>query len=77
MINIDNIVEIIRSQSLIPDEHTLDTTATFTENGIDSLDQMTIHLAIEEHFNIKFTEDELGRAQSAVQIVALLNARGL
>ncbi len=77
MVNVDTVVEVIRSQDLIPDFSTFDPASTFTDNGIDSLDQMTIHLAIEEHFHIKFTEDELGQAQSAAQIVALLNARGL
>lgn len=77
MVNVDTVAEVIRSQDLIPDFSTFDPAATFTDNGIDSLDQMTIHLAIEEHFRIKFTEDELGQAQSAAQIVALLNARGL
>lgn len=77
VVNVDTVVEIIRSQDLIRDFSTFDPAATFTDNGIDSLDQMTIHLAIEEHFHIKFTEDELGQAQSATQIVVLLNIRNL
>ena len=77
MVELAKLVDIVGELDLVPDISKFDPKATFSDNGIDSLDQMNIFLAIEEHFGVKFTEEELEPTRSIADVAGLLNARGL
>jgi acyl carrier protein len=55
----------LKEGRIIPDK-------SFSENGIDSLDTMTLFLSIEETFGIKFTDEEVEAAKTFDDIIILL-----
>jgi acyl carrier protein len=51
-----------------------DSNKSFRDNGIDSLDVMTVFLAVEENYGIKISEDESLRINSPAQLLSVINA---
>lgn len=49
-----------------------DPAKTFRDNGIDSLDVMSLFLQIEEKYSVKFTEDDALAVKTPEDLVAAL-----
>lgn len=49
-----------------------DPAKTFRDNGIDSLDVMSLFLQIEEKYSVKFTEDDALAVKTPEELVAAL-----
>lgn len=75
MIDLREIVEIIAATGVVEDMAGFDPVKSWKENGVDSLDVMTLLLAIEEKKQIKISEAEADRVVSAVDLVAVINSR--
>lgn len=67
------IVAALEASGIDYDQAGYDPTKSFRDNGIDSLDVMSLLLAIEETFGIKFSEDEANSIRSPAEISALLD----
>lgn len=70
------LTEIIAGLDLISDMATFDPEKTFRDNDIDSLDVMSVFLAVEEHFGIKFPEEEALQINTPSQLLNAINERG-
>lgn len=75
MIDLREVVEIIAATGVVEDMAGFDPEKTWKENSIDSLDVMTLFLAIEEKKQIKISEAEADRIASAVDLVSVINSR--
>lgn len=75
MVELSDVLETIESSGAIQDIATLDPAKTFKDNGIDSLDVMSMFLAIEERFKTKFTDEEVNQIKTVPELVDALNAR--
>jgi acyl carrier protein len=75
MADLKNLVELIGALDIVPDMSKFDPNKTFKENGIDSLDVMSVFLAIEERLGLKFSEDEVAKINSAADLINILSAR--
>ncbi|MDQ2149847.1 phosphopantetheine-binding protein [Alcaligenaceae bacterium C4P045] len=76
MTDIASLTNIVATTGLVDDMSRFDSALPFSENGIDSLDVMTLLLAIEENQNIKFSEDEFADIRSLGDVQRILSARG-
>lgn len=52
-----------------------DQTKSFKDNGIDSLDVMSLFLAIEEKYGVKFSEEESNGIKSPERLSASLDLK--
>lgn len=77
MVEVQAVIEVIAKADVLSDMSKFDPDRTFKENGIDSLDVMNVFLAIEEHYGIKFSEQEVEEINSASEIVKSLNTKGI
>lgn len=75
MIELSKVVEIVAASGVVPDMSKFDPNKTFKENKIDSLDVLSVFLAVEEQLGVKLTEDEVGQIHSVADMVNLLNSR--
>ena len=75
MKTIEELVQIANSTGLIDNVEKFDPNATFSDNGVDSLDTMAVLLAIEEAVGVKFSEDELSEVNSIHDIFKVLSTR--
>jgi acyl carrier protein len=75
MIELKDVLPFFAALEPPPDLARFDPVATFQVNGIDSLDLMTVYLAIEEHFGVKLTDPELERIHSVADIVTALQRK--
>ncbi|MEW6133719.1 MAG: acyl carrier protein [Pseudomonadota bacterium] len=75
MAELNSVMEAIAESGVMDDMSKFDPDKTFKENGIDSLDVMSLFLAVEEKFGIKFSEEEVGQINTAAELVKALNAR--
>lgn len=66
MTKINEIIAIIESTEALTDMSNFDQDKSFKENGINSLDVMSIFLAVEEKYGIKFADDEVEKIASAI-----------
>jgi acyl carrier protein len=48
---------------------------SFRENGIDSLDVMSLFLAVEERYGVKFSEEEASAIKTPIGISAALDRK--
>jgi acyl carrier protein len=73
-ISAENVISVIRTAS-IPGAATqaIDPDATFYEQGIDSLDALTIMLRIEESFQVPIPDDAVDRLDSVRSLVDYIN----
>jgi len=75
MVQIKTLADLIAGLDVVPDMSRFDSDKTFRDNGIDSLDVMTVFLAVEENYGIKISEDESLRINSPAQLLSAINAR--
>lgn len=75
MIELSSVIDAIAASGVVPDMGSFDPQKTFKENGVDSLDVMTILLTIEEKLNIQITEDEASQINSATKLINIVNGR--
>lgn len=59
---------------VVVDREKFDPDKSFSDNGIDSLDVMSLFLAVEEKFGVKFPEDQVERISTASQLLGALNS---
>jgi len=67
--------DLLSSQCLMVDVKSLDVQDDFSSGNIDSLDQMNILLAIEEHYNIKISDEDVSKLSSLRNIIKYLNSK--
>jgi acyl carrier protein len=72
MINDEEIVEALDDAGIDYDSTSYDPEKPFRNNGIDSLDVMSLFLAIEERHGVKFSEAEATAIQSPRQLSTAL-----
>ena len=72
MLNDEEIVEVLNSAGIDFDSTAYDPEKSFHDNSIDSLDVMSLFLAIEEKHGIKFSEAESNAIQSPRQLSTAL-----
>lgn len=77
MAELNKILAIVESLEVVPDMAGFDPARSFKDNGIDSLDVMSLFLEIEETFATKFSEDEVVQIRTVNDVLKELNARGL
>lgn len=75
MIDIEKLLKIISATELIDDMAQFDPAKTFKENNIDSLDVMTLLLAIEEGIKVKFSEDEVAKITTLNSVLSVISQR--
>lgn len=75
MVSIEQLLRIVASSGLADDIGRFDPARSFKDNGIDSLDVMTLLLGVEEALDLKFSEDEFGRIQSLTDVRDVLADR--
>jgi len=73
MVTIDKLKEIVVASGLKADKSEIDAEKSFAENGIDSLDTMTLLLNIEDAIGVKFSEEEVEKIKSLSSVVDILN----
>jgi len=75
MVELNKILEIVAASGVVPDMSKFDPDKTFKENGVDSLDVMSLFLAVEEQLGIKFSEEEAGQINSLAEMVGTINGK--
>ena len=75
MVELKTLAGLIAGLEVDPDISRFDSNKSFRDNGIDSLDVMTVFLAVEENYGIKISEEEALRINSPVQLLQAINAR--
>ncbi len=73
MITIDDLLTIIKVTGVVDRVDNIKTSESFKDNGIDSLDVYTILLAIEEKYNLKFTDEQVVKLTTIDIILSYLN----
>ena len=73
MVKLEEIIDIIKTAA--PGISDFDPEISFKENGIDSLDLMNILLAVEEKFELKFSDADLEEMKFARDVTAILERR--
>lgn len=76
MVELKTLADLIAKLEVVPDISRFDSNKSFRDNGIDSLDVMTVLLAVEENYDIKISEEESLRINSPAQLLGVINARG-
>lgn len=66
MINVNDIIDIIRDNEITVDIEKLDYDDLLIEQGFDSLDMTTILFSIEENYQIKISEDDIEKVDYLV-----------
>lgn len=75
MVELKKVIEFVVISGVVDDIENFDPNKTFKENGIDSLDVMSLFLAIEEGLNVKFSEEEANEISTVNQMLEALNSR--
>lgn len=73
MIEIKSILEVIKKADLVDNINDFDINKTFKENGIDSLDMMSLLLEFEETFKMKFSEEDFDKIHTVKDLEFILN----
>jgi acyl carrier protein len=71
----ERLLGILATTGLVGDMSRYEFDKSFKQNGIDSLDVMTVLLSIEEEWGTTFSEDEAGTIRSLADAARLLEAR--
>lgn len=72
MVNDEEVVEALKTAAIDYDSAGYDPVRSFRDNGIDSLDVMSLFLAIEEKHGVSFSEEEATAIQNPRQLSVLL-----
>jgi acyl carrier protein len=75
MVEVNTVTELILTLGIDIDKAKFDPNKTFDENGIDSLDMMSIFLGVEEKLGVKLSDEELEGVSSVVALVAAINKK--
>jgi acyl carrier protein len=75
MVNLEEILAIVAKLDPPPEMKEFDPNRRFSDNGIDSLDMMSVFLTIEEKYGIKFSDAELEQSGTAVDLLSTLQAK--
>lgn len=75
MVELKKVIEFVVISGVVDDIENFDPNKTFKENGIDSLDVMSLFLAVEEGLNVKFSEEEANEISTVNQMLEALNSR--
>ena len=75
MATIEQLIEIVAETGFVDDMASFDPNISFSENGIDSLDVMTVLLKIEESTGVKFSDQEYDAFVSLNDVLNCLNSR--
>lgn len=76
MITLEKLKDVVSATGISMPEAGIDPGKTFLENGIDSLDTMTLLLSIEDAIGIKFTEEEVEQIKSLDDVIETVKKRG-
>lgn len=71
----NQLLNILASTGLVADMSRYQYELSFKQNGVDSLDVMTILLAIEESLDTRFSEEEAGTIRSLKDAADLLTRK--
>lgn len=74
MINLSELMSAFEEGGLVVDWEKLDPEKTFPENGIDSLDVMSLFLAVEEQYKVKFPDSEVESMDTPAKLLNSLNS---
>lgn len=75
MVELKKVIEFVVISGVVDDIENFDPNKTFKENGLDSLDVMSLFLAVEEGLNVKFSEEEAYEISTVNQMLEALNSR--
>jgi acyl carrier protein len=75
MITLEKLQEIVVATGIEVKDGGIDPEKTFRENGIDSLDTMTLFLNIEEATGIKFSEEEVEGIKTLKDVLLIAKER--
>jgi acyl carrier protein len=75
MVETAKVLEIVAASGLVQDMSKFDPNKTFRENEVDSLDVLSIFLAVEEQLGVKFSDEEASQINSVAKIVEVINSR--
>ena len=73
--NDQRIIDALNEAGIDYEVKGFDPSKSFRDNGIDSLDVMSLFLAIEEKHGVKFSEEETSSIQSPLGITAALDRK--
>ena len=65
----DRVVQVIKSFGNVEADKLANPNVSFKDLGLDSLDRVEVMLAIEEEFNLEFTDDQSDKFASVDQVV--------
>lgn len=74
MISLADLVIAFDESGISIDPDKLQADKSFVDNGIDSLDVMSLFLHIEEKYNVKFPDDEVPNILTPNQLLHRLNS---
>lgn len=72
---IDDIKEIIAEAEVLGDVDEMKNDVKLSEQGIDSLDVVNVYLLLEEKFDVKIPDEDLGQVQTIDDIVEYINKK--
>ena len=75
MYELNQILDLVAKSGTVEDMDNFDSSKTFRENGVDSVEVMGLFLAVEEGLGVKFSEDEANSINTIDEMVALLNSK--
>jgi acyl carrier protein len=75
MVELKTLVDIIAGLDVVADMSSFDPEKSFKDNGIDSLDVMSVFLAVEESCNVKFSENESLAINTPNELRNAINAK--
>lgn len=76
MITLEKLQEIVIATGIDVQPGGIDPAKSFHENGIDSLDTMTLLLNIEEASGLKFSEEEVEQIKTLNDVLNIEKERG-
>ena len=69
------IIEALAEAGIDYDAKGYDPSKSFRDNGVDSLDVMSLFLALEERYGVKFSEDEANSIKTPAGLTAALDRK--
>lgn len=74
MITLAEFVLVLDESGISIDPDKLQADKSFADNGVDSLDVMSLFLHVEEKYNVKFPDDEVPNILTPNQLLRHLNS---
>lgn len=70
---IENIKEVIEEAEVLGEATEMKSDIPLSEQGVDSLDVVNVYLLLEEKFDVKIPDEDLGQLQTINDIVIYIN----